>query len=91
MAFKKGQSGNPGGVSKEIEACRALARAACPDILARLIAMVKDPLTPQKEMIAASNILLDRGMGKAIQGVELTGAEGKDLAINLVIAQKEVK
>lgn len=91
MPFKPGKSGNPSGISEEVLRIRAMARKACPKIIERLIEISNDPLVPLKEQMMAHQMLLDRGLGKPHQGLEITGAEGKDLAINLVIAQKEVK
>ncbi len=91
MPFVKGKSGNPGGIAKELAAIKKIARDACPEALQLLVDMSKDILLPARDRAFAAKEILDRGLGRPGQSVELTGAEGKDLAINLVIAQKEVK
>ena len=89
--FEKGKSGNPGGRPKENEEIKALALAECPNAFAELVAIYKDLTVAAKTRVAAIREIFDRGLGKAPQGVELTGAGGKDLEIAIYIGQKEVK
>ena len=61
--FKPGQSGNPGGRPKGIE---ALAREHTPAALAALVDALRSP----KERVPAAVALLDRGWGKPTVTVE---------------------
>lgn len=79
MAFKKGQSGNPGGRPKEDNEVRDLARKHTKRAIERL-AFWMDSDNP-KASVAASQALLDRGYGKPAQSI--TGAEGG--AVRLII------
>lgn len=88
MPFVKGKSGNPGGRPIEAKEVKALALAACPDVIRELIRISKES-SDERSRVAAGKELLDRGLGKAAQAVELTGAEGAPLTI--IIGQKEIK
>lgn len=80
--FQKGFSGNPNG-SKIIvpEEVRELARQYSPEAVLRLVDWLRcdDP----QASITAAKILLDRGLGKAIQPLIGTGVNGS--LINLTI------
>lgn len=65
MAWKKGQSGNPGGRPKGLADLQALARGYTAEALKVLAAALKDK-SHQLRVIAA-NSLLDRGYGKPAQ------------------------
>lgn len=82
MAFKKGQSGNPGGrptVKVDGVNLSEIARQHCPAALQTLIELHTDKGAPPAVRKAAADSILDRGIGKPLQKAELTGAEGKDL------------
>lgn len=67
MAWKPGESGNPGGRPKENAEVKALARSHCRaavEELARLMAS-----EDEKTRLAACNAILDRGLGKPAQVV----------------------
>ena len=69
-AFKKGQSGNPGGRPKRTPEIREIALAACPKANRALIAQLdhKDP----RIVANAAEKLLDRGIGRPMQAHEIT-------------------
>jgi Family of unknown function (DUF5681) len=79
MPFVKGQSGNPGGRPKELVEVKELARAHTVEAIDTLVTWMKS--TEARASVAASQILLDRGWGKAIQPV--SGEDGK--AIEVII------
>lgn len=77
MPWAKGQSGNPGGLPKDYGEIAKLARKSCPEIVKRLTQIA---LKSKSELAAirASEVLLERGLGKAIQPVD-TGVSLADL------------
>ncbi|MET3929569.1 HEAT repeat protein [Lysobacter sp. OAE881] len=72
MAFQKGQSGNPGGRPKEDAEIKALARAAGPEAIDKLLELLRGD--DRRTALAAAQALLDRGFGKPAQAI--TGDEG---------------
>jgi hypothetical protein len=76
MAFKKGQSGNPGGRPKALIEVQALAREHTSKAIARLVKIVEDDTAPHAAAVAAANSLLDRGWGKPPQALHHTGEDG---------------
>ncbi len=74
MVFTKGISGNPGGMHKGTAELKAIAREASPKAIAKLIEMIdhEDP----RVALAASTAVLDRGLGKPTQAVEVSGEGG---------------
>lgn len=79
MAFKKGQSGNPGGRPKEDNEVKNLARVHTKRAIERLAFWMESD--NPKASVAASQALLDRGYGKPAQAI--TGPEGQ--AVRFII------
>lgn len=79
MKFQKGKSGNPGGRPKENDELKALAREQSETAVKRLVYWMKSK--NPKASVAACQILLDRGYGKATQEM-LHKGEGLMLTIN---------
>ena len=73
-AFKKGQSGNPGGRPKMFSEVRALAQEHCPAAIKKLVALMDS--ADERVVHAACKELLDRGIGKPAQAVTGEGGEG---------------
>ena len=85
IPFKKGQSGNPKGQPRKIPELRIL--------LAEVLGEEKDGIAAAKAIlmalrakatkgdVRAAELLLDRAYGKAMQAVELTGANGGPVVI----------
>lgn len=67
MAFEPGKSGNPGGRPKENAEVKALARSHCIAAITELARLMASD--DEKIRLAASNSMLDRGIGKPAQVV----------------------
>lgn len=90
MAFVKGQSGNPGGRSKELQDVIFAARAHTIASLATLHAIATSEKAPPAARVSAAVALLDRAWGKPMQPAEVTGKGGAPLmpALSVVIARE---
>jgi hypothetical protein len=74
MAFKKGQSGNPGGRPKEDNDVKQLAREHSEEALQRLLTWMRSE--NPKASVAACQAVLDRAYGKPAQA--LIGGDEND-------------
>jgi hypothetical protein len=88
--FKPGQSGNPGGKIRNLGVRRALmdmrlqAREYGPEALAKLVQLMRGVVTVGRKRVIvpvhtqgwAAAEIIDRGWGRAPQGLEVTGANG---------------
>lgn len=74
MPFAPGQSGNPSGRSKESARIKALAASKAESAINKLANIMETSLE-EKNVIAAANALLDRGIGKPAQSVTVGGDE----------------
>lgn len=83
MAFKKGQSGNPGGRPKEEGEVRELARSYTVEAIQKLVTLMRSAEEEKVQALAAIAIL-DRGHGRPAQAVEVSGKDGGPLIVNLV-------
>lgn len=91
MPFKKGQSGNPKGRKRELELAeiRELAKKRCPRAIERLAEWMESD--NPRASVAACESILNQGLGKPPQAVELTGKDGKDLTITINIQEKAIR
>lgn len=74
MAFKKGQSGNPGGRPKALDDVKDLARKHTREAIDRLVTWMRSDNA--KASVSASATLIDRGWGKPAQAITGAGGEG---------------
>lgn len=72
-AWTTGVSGNPSGRPKSVGEVRRLAREQTVAAIETLVEIARDPNQPGSARVAACNVLLDRGYGKAVQQVEVGG------------------
>lgn len=77
--FKKGHSGNPGGMKPMDNKTKEILRAAAPKAAALLVQMLEDPTTQPKLRLQAAETVLDRVYGKASQPIE--GSVGNKIEI----------
>jgi hypothetical protein len=77
-AFKKGQSGNPGGRPKIAEEIQELAGQHSPEAIERLVHIMKHG-TPDSAQVMAADKILDRACGRAPQGFTGAGDKGEIL------------
>jgi hypothetical protein len=80
MAFAPGQSGNPGGRSKESARIKALAASHAESAIKKLV-KIMDESEDDKTVIAAAQALLDRGLGKPAQAI--VGGDEEDSPIRI--------
>ena len=74
--FKPGKSGNPKGRPKLPEGLKEAFRAECQGSLDLLVDIRDQKDAKNQDRIKAAIAILDRGLGKPAQAVELTGPEG---------------
>ena len=94
--WKKGQSGNPGGRSKDIRNATQFARDNTHVAMKALLEVVKNNRCSASARVAAAGMLLDRAWGKPAQlntNVNLDMRQAKDLTdeeLLAIIAQARV-
>lgn len=81
MAWKKGESGNPGGRPRKERELIEIAEAASPAALQRVVALTKSR-NPRVALAAAQEIL-NRAIGKPRQQLEHKIADGQALRITV--------
>lgn len=74
--FKKGQSGNPGGRKRVDPELQAAFLADCEKARKVLVCIMGDKKAKDENRIKAAIAILDRGMGKPRQAIELAGPDG---------------
>jgi uncharacterized protein DUF5681 len=79
MAFRKGQSGNPGGRPKADAQVKELARAHTTAAVGALVKALK--AKSERTRVAAAEALLDRGWGKPAQEIQHSGEIGRSRAL----------
>ncbi|EHL99369.1 hypothetical protein HMPREF9946_03131 [Acetobacteraceae bacterium AT-5844] len=84
-AFKKGQSGNPGGRLKAVKEVEELARSHTELAINALVGVLKNKEAPPAAQVRAAEVILERGWGKPRQSVELSGPDGAGLPLSLEV------
>ncbi len=79
--WKKGQSGNPGGRTKESKDVKELAKKHTKEAIERLVFWMRSDNA--KASVSAANVLLDRGHGKPAQSTEISGPNGGAIYVNV--------
>ncbi|WP_215747867.1 DUF5681 domain-containing protein [Gluconobacter sp. P1C6_b] len=85
--FKKGQSGNPGGIPKDLREVIALARSHTVTAITALAEIAGSPASPESARVSAANALLDRAWGKAKETVEISGQDGAPLGLVVTVVR----
>ena len=67
MAWKKGESGNPGGRPKAERKLQDIAREHSEDAIATLAAIMNDVEASSSARVSAASAILDRGFGRPPQ------------------------
>ncbi len=83
-AWKKGQSGNPGGRPKEVAEVKIQARKHTKEALETLAKMMKSG-TPDRTRVAAAEAILDRAWGRPTQAIDHDIADGADFKFTITI------
>lgn len=82
MATRKKTGGRKkGSVNKQRPDVRALALGYTEECLRVLAGIMRDKDAPHVARVSATKELLDRGHGKSVQGVEVSGPDGNELVI----------
>lgn len=91
MAWQKGQSGNPGGRPKGLKEVQDAARQHTEAAIKTLADIAKDKEQTASARVAAAEVLLDRGWGKAQQTIEVEGMSGlPDHVIDAILAACDI-
>ncbi len=69
--WKKGESGNPGGMPKGMGEVKKLARQYTADAIKCLVDIMSDNDKPSASRVSAATALLDRGYGRPVQQLEV--------------------
>lgn len=81
--FEKGQSGNPGGRPKQPHSVVEVAQQHCVEMIELLVEIAKDENYAINSRVKAAEIILDRGLGKPRQALDLGVPPGENL--NLLV------
>lgn len=82
MPFVKGVSGNAGGRPKDAHAIGELARSYAPEAIEKLVGIMRGEYGAKaSDRVRAIDALLDRGLGKATQAIDLNAKGGLDVII----------
>ncbi len=69
--FQPGQSGNPSGRPKVPEEVKAAFREHTQQALDTLVSIIESESAKDADRIRAAEVILDRGWGKPVQGVDV--------------------
>jgi len=83
--FEPGKSGNPGGRPKQDVTVTELAKSHTEMAIRVLAEIAQDPKAAKNSRVKACELLLNRGHGTPRQSIELTGRQGDDLNLNVVL------
>ena len=84
----KGQSGNPGGRPRMTEDMRDMqerARAVGPEAIDILLSIARDEGAPPSARVSAASSILDRGYGRAPQGLSVN-INGPEMSLAEILA-----
>lgn len=87
--FRKGQSGNPGGIPKDLREVILLARSHTAVAIEALVRVASDAAAPSAAQVSAAEAILNRAWGKPKDTVELQGADGAPLPLVVQFVRPE--
>lgn len=70
--FLPGVSGNPSGQTSAVREAKRRAEEYAPDVIDELLALARNPAIDSKARVAAYREVLDRGLGRPRQAIDLT-------------------
>lgn len=84
--WRPGQSGNPGGRAKDPvrQRIKQLAGEHSEEALAIIWAIAHDESVPPAVRLNASNMILDRAVGKPVAGIQFEADEGTATVLNMI-------
>jgi hypothetical protein len=74
--WQPGRSGNPSGRPKLLVEISRLDRSYCPDAIEKLAKIMLDSRSKPRDVIAAANVILDRGLGRPTQALVHISPDG---------------
>lgn len=86
--FKKGVSGNPKGRPKAGLTLQHICKEHAETAIQILLGIMTDEKAKSGDRIRAAEIILERGYGKPMQAVELGGAGGGPVQVNVNVITK---
>ena len=84
--FQPGQSGNPGGRPKALGTLVREQTQEGRELVTFMLRVLRGRKTPLRYRLEAAAWLADRGFGKALQQLELSGPEAEPLTIRIEYA-----
>ena len=89
MAWKKGQSGNPGGRPRAEIHVRDLAREHTAEALKVMVEVMRDKKAPATARLGAAQGLIDRAWGKPAQ-IIAGDAEGDPIRVDAELSDRDL-
>jgi hypothetical protein len=86
--FKPGQSGNLRGRPKTDPEIKALFKGATPEAAKYLISLIGNPKARPADRIKAAEVIIDHGIGKAAQEIQVTGERNFNIVFDPILKEE---